>query len=49
VIPDYIDVNIHGAPPMHVLYQEVGSKESEFDRAGGPTGNPKSPPCDGGR
>jgi hypothetical protein len=39
VLPDYIDVNIHGAPPIHVLYQEVGLKESEFDRVGGPTGN----------
>jgi len=29
VLPDYIDVNIHGAPP----------KESQFDRVGGPTGN----------
>jgi hypothetical protein len=37
ILPDYIDVNIHGAPPIHVLYQEVGLKESEFDRVGGPT------------
>ena len=39
VLPDYIDVSIHGAPPIHVLYQEVGLKESEFDRVGGPTCN----------
>jgi hypothetical protein len=39
VLPDYIDVNIHGAPPIHVLYQEVGLKESDFDRVGGGTGN----------
>jgi hypothetical protein len=37
VLPDYIDVNIHGAPPIYVLYQEVGLKESEFDRVGGGT------------
>jgi hypothetical protein len=35
VLPDYINVNIHGAPPIHVRYQEVGLKESEFDRVGG--------------
>jgi hypothetical protein len=34
VLPDYMDVNIHGAPSIHVLYQEVGLKESEFDRVG---------------
>jgi hypothetical protein len=33
VLPGYIDVTIHGAPPV---YQEVGLKESEFDRVGGP-------------
>jgi hypothetical protein len=37
VLPDYIDVSIHGAPPIRVLYQEVGLKESDFDRVGGPT------------
>jgi hypothetical protein len=37
VLPDYIDVNIHGAPSIHVLYQEVGLKESEFDGVGGGT------------
>ena len=35
VLPDYLDVNVHGAPPVHVLYQEVGLKESGFDRVGG--------------
>jgi hypothetical protein len=26
VLPDYIDVKVHGAPPLHVLYQEVGAQ-----------------------
>ena len=39
VLPDYLDVKVHGAPPVHVLYQEVGLKKSDFDRVGGPTGN----------
>ena len=39
VLPDYLDVTVHGAPPVHVLYQEVGMKESGFDRVGGPTSN----------
>ena len=37
VLPDYLDVKVHGAPPVHVLYQEVGLKESGFDRVGGGT------------
>jgi hypothetical protein len=37
VLPGYIDVTIHGAPPVHVRYPEVGLKESEFDRVGGGT------------
>ena len=37
VLPDYLDVKVHGAPPVHVLYQEVGLKESGFDRVGGPS------------
>ncbi len=37
VLPDYIDVKVHGAPPLHVRYQEVGMKESGFDRVGGGT------------
>jgi hypothetical protein len=43
VLPDYIDVNIRGAPPIHVRYQEVGLKESGPDRVGGGT-----PTCFGG-
>jgi hypothetical protein len=39
VLPDYIDVKVHGAPPLHVRYQEVGLKESGFDRVGGGTRN----------
>ncbi len=39
VLPDHLDVKVHGAPPLHVLYQEVGMKESGFDRVGGGTGN----------
>ena len=35
VLPDYLDVKVHGAPPLHVRYQEVGMKESGFDRVGG--------------
>jgi hypothetical protein len=37
VLPDYLDVKVHGAPPVHVLYQELGLKESGFDRVGGGT------------
>jgi hypothetical protein len=37
VLPDYLDVKLHGAPSVHVLYQEVGMKESGFDRVGGGT------------
>jgi hypothetical protein len=37
VLPDYLDVKVHGAPPLHVRYQEVGLKESGFDRVGGGT------------
>ena len=36
VLPDYLDVKVHGAPPLHVRYQEVGMKDSGFDRVGGP-------------
>ncbi len=35
VLPHYLDVKVHGAPSVHVLYQEVGLKESGFDRVGG--------------
>ena len=37
VLPDYLDVKVHGAPSLHVLYQEVGLKESGVDRVGGGT------------
>jgi hypothetical protein len=37
VLPDYLDVTVHGAPALHVRYQEVGLKESGFDRVGGGT------------
>ena len=37
VLPDYLDVKVHGAPPVHVLYQEVGMKDSGSDRVGGPS------------
>ena len=37
VLPDYLDVKVHGAPAVHVLYQEVGLKESGLDRVGGGT------------
>ena len=36
VLPDYLDVKVHGAPSVHVLYQDIGLKESGFDRVGGP-------------
>jgi hypothetical protein len=37
VLPGYLNVTIHGAPPVHVLCQEVGLKESELHRVGGGT------------
>ncbi len=37
VLPDYLDVKVHGAPPVHVRYQEVGMKDSGFDHVGGGT------------
>ena len=30
VLPDYLDVKVHGAPPLHVLYQEVGTQGVGF-------------------
>jgi hypothetical protein len=35
VLPDYLDVTVHGVPPLHVRYQEVGLKESGFGGVGG--------------
>ncbi len=43
VLPDYLDVKVHGAPAVHVLYQEVGLKESGFDRVGGTFTSPSTP------
>jgi hypothetical protein len=37
VLPDHIEVNIHGARRLHVLYQEVGLKESQIVGVGGGT------------
>jgi hypothetical protein len=37
VLPDYLDVKVHGAPALHIRYQEVGMKESGFARVGGGT------------
>jgi hypothetical protein len=37
VFPDHLEVTVSGAPPLHVLYQEVGLKESDFVGVGGPT------------
>ena len=44
VLPDYLDVKVHGAPALHVRYQEVGMRESGFDRVGGPI-DPLSTPA----
>jgi hypothetical protein len=35
VLPDYLDVTVHGAPSLHVRSQEVGMKESGFGGVGG--------------
>ncbi len=43
VLPDYLDVKVHGAPPVHVSYQEVGLKESGFGGVGGAFGSPSTP------
>jgi len=34
--PDGLVVNIHGAPPLRVDFAEVGLKDSQIDRVGGP-------------
>ena len=36
VLPDYLDVKVHGAPALHIRYQGVGMKESGIARVGGP-------------
>ena len=37
VFPDHLEVTVTGAPPLNVLYQEVGLKESGFVGVGGGT------------
>ena len=37
VFPDHLEVTVSGAPPLNVLYQEVGPKESHFVGVGGGT------------
>ena len=39
VLPDHLDVDVkvHGAPPLHVRYQEVGMKEAGSGGVGGGT------------
>lgn len=37
VFPDHLEVTVAGAPPLHVLFGEVGLKESENVSVGGPT------------
>jgi hypothetical protein len=37
LFPDHLEVSVGGAPPLNVRYSEVGLKESEIARVGGPT------------
>lgn len=37
VYPDHLEVTVAGAPPLNVLFGEVGLKESENVSVGGPT------------
>ncbi len=37
IFPDHLEVTVTGAPPLNVLYQEVGLKESGFVGVGGPS------------
>ena len=37
VFPDHLEVTVTGAPPLNVLYQEVGLKQSGFVGVGGGT------------
>ncbi len=37
VLPDHLEVAISGAPPINVLYAEVGMKDSGFGGVGGGT------------
>ena len=34
VFPDHLEVTVGGAPPLNVLYSEVGLKESQNVRVG---------------
>ena len=38
VFPDHLEVTVGGAPPLNVLYSEVGLKESQNVRVGGGVG-----------
>jgi hypothetical protein len=44
VLPDHLEVTLSGAPRLHVLYQEVGHKESGLDGVGGGTATFPTPP-----
>lgn len=37
VHPDRLTVHLHGAPPLNVAFSEVGLKDSDLSRVGGPT------------
>jgi hypothetical protein len=37
VFPDHLEVTVAGAPPLNVLFKEVGLKESENVSVGGGT------------
>ena len=39
VFPDHLQVTVSGAPPLHVLYREVGLKQSDSVGVGGGTRN----------
>jgi hypothetical protein len=45
VLPDYLDVKVHGAPSLHVCYEEVAMLESGFGGVGGGTCNRRSRPA----
>jgi hypothetical protein len=44
VFPDHLEVTVTGAPPLNVLYGEVGLKESGFVGVGGGTLTINPPP-----
>jgi adenosyl cobinamide kinase/adenosyl cobinamide phosphate guanylyltransferase len=37
IFPDHLEVTVAGAPPLNVLFEEVGLKGSEIVGVGGPT------------